>query len=317
LTPEQVAQNAKTYKEQIFKVLDPQKTTVCFNSEWLKKLNFREVIELSAKTTVARMLERDDFKERYKAGQSISVHEFFYPLMQAYDSVALKADVELGGTDQTFNILMGRDIQRDYGQEPQITLFMPILEGIDGIKKMSKSLENYIGVSEPADVMYEKVMKIPDNMIIKYYNLATDVHPDRIEEIEKQMEQGVNPRDIKMDLAREITGLYHSRDETLKAEEKFKTIFQQQRAPEDVQILKFSSAGDAEKTNAFIASLMSSGKFDSKSKIRKLLEQGAVKINGSRVDGPDNIPDIKTKDIVQVGKGNFFEIKVEDAAERS
>jgi tyrosyl-tRNA synthetase len=312
LTPAQVAENAETYKEQIFKILDPKKTIVRFNSEWLSKMNFREVIELAAKTTVARMMERDDFKKRYEGGQPISVHEFFYPLMQAYDSVAIKADVELGGTDQTFNILMGRNIQKDYGQDSQITLFMPILEGIDGVEKMSKSLGNYIGVSEPADVMYEKTMKIPDNMIIKYYELATDLHPDQIEKIKKRLSSGVNPRDIKMELAREITGLYHSKTEVIVAEEKFKTVFQQQKAPEDVQTLKFLAAGDGERLNAFIAALASSGKFESKSKIRKLLEQGAVKVNGLKINGLDAIPEIKSEDIVQVGKGNFFKMDTED-----
>ena len=169
LTKEQVEENAKTYQEQIFKILDKNKTVVRYNSEWLGKMNFRDVIDLAAKCTVARILERDDFKNRYESGQAISLHEFFYPLMQGYDSVAIDADLELGGTDQTFNVLMGRNIQKDYGKEPQITLFMPLLEGIDGVQKMSKSLGNYIGVNEEPNVMYEKVMKIPDNMIIKYY----------------------------------------------------------------------------------------------------------------------------------------------------
>jgi tyrosyl-tRNA synthetase len=312
LTPQQVASNAETYKQQIFKILDPKKTTVKFNSEWLSKMSFKEVIELAAKTTVARMMERDDFKKRYSTGQSISVHEFFYPLMQAYDSVAIKADIELGGTDQTFNILMGRNIQKDYGQEPQITLFMPILEGVDGVEKMSKSLGNYIGVSEPADVMYEKTMKIPDNMIIKYYELTTDLHPDEIDKIKKQLENGVNPRDIKMGLAREITGLYHSKEDVVKAEEKFKTIFQKRVAPEDVAILKFLAINDSDRLNSFITALASSGKFESRNKIRKLLEQGAVRVNGSKITSIDDIPEINNNDIVQVGKSNFFKIETEE-----
>ena len=184
LTKEQVEENARTYQKQIFKILDPSKTTVRFNSEWLGKMDFRDVINLCSKCTVARILERDDFQKRYTNNQPIAVHEFFYPLMQAYDSVAIQADLEMGGTDQTFNVLMGRNIQKDYGQDPQITLFMPLIEGIDGVEKMSKSLGNYIGVNEDANTMYEKVMKIPDSMIIKYYNLCTDVHPDDVAKIE-------------------------------------------------------------------------------------------------------------------------------------
>ena len=226
LTREQVEENAQTYKTQIFKILDPQKTTVRFNSEWLAPLNFRDIINLASHTTVARMLERDDFQKRYNNQQPIAVHEFFYPLMQAYDSVAIKADLELGGTDQVFNILMGRNIQKAYGQESQITLFMPLLEGIDGVEKMSKSLGNYIGVNEPANVIYEKVMKIPDSMIVKYYELSTDIHPDAIELIKKRLAEGENPRDIKMELALEITTLYHSKKAALFAQEHFKTAFQ-------------------------------------------------------------------------------------------
>lgn len=206
LTKEQVMENARTYEEQIFKVLDPERTEIRFNSEWLGKLNFADVINLSSKCTVARMLEREDFKKRYEAHESICIHEFFYPLMQAYDSVEIKADIELGGTDQRFNILMGRGLQKDFGQESQVALFMPILEGIDGIEKMSKSLGNYIGVYDAPEEMYGKVMSIPDNLIIKYFELATDVHPDEITAISDQLQSGsVNPRDVKMKLAKTIT----------------------------------------------------------------------------------------------------------------
>lgn len=312
LTREEVDENAKTYLAQIFKIINKSKAIVHMNSEWLNKMNLREVIELSAKMTVARMLERDDFKNRFDEHLPISVHEFFYPLMQAYDSVMVKADIEFGGTDQMFNVLLGRKIQQDYGQKPQATLFVPLLEGTDGVEKMSKSLGNYIGISELADVMYEKVMKIPDNMIIRYYELATDLHPDKIDDIKKQLKDGVNPRDIKMGLAREITGLYHSKADIIKAEEKFKTIFQQQKAPEDVQTLKFLMLNDNNLLNALITTLASSGKFESKSKIRKLLEQGAVKVNGFKINSLDGIPEIKNDDIIQVGKGNFFKIDSEN-----
>ena len=202
LTKEQVEENAQTYKEQILKILDKDKTVVKFNSEWLGKMDFRDVINLSSKCTVARMLERDDFKKRYETGKPISVHEFFYPLMQAYDSVAIKADIELGGTDQTFNVLMGRNIQKDFEQEPQLTLFMPLLEGLDGVEKMSKSLGNYIGINEDANTMYEKCMKIPDELIIKYYNLCTDEHPDDVEKVEERLKKRRKSKKYKNGISR-------------------------------------------------------------------------------------------------------------------
>lgn len=309
LTPEQVKENAETYQKQIFKILNPKRTIVRYNSEWLGKMTFKDVIELAAKTTVARMLERDDFQKRYSNNQPISVHEFFYPLMQAYDSVALHADVELGGTDQTFNILMGRNIQRDFGQDPQITLFMPLLEGIDGIEKMSKSLGNYIGVNEPANVMYEKVMKIPDNMIIKYYELTTDVHPDEIEKIKERLEAGENPRDIKMELAKEITRLYHSEDETISAEQYFKMAYQKQQIPDNAPVLSITKSDDSQDNGqVLIETLMTSGKYKSKSEIRRLLIQGAIKINGSKVVDVKDIPEINEGSVIQIGKGTFYRL---------
>lgn len=308
LTPEQVKENAETYQKQIFKILSPDQTVVKYNSEWLSKMTFRDVIELAAKTTVARMLERDEFQKRYNNKQPISVHEFFYPLMQAYDSVVLKADLELGGTDQTFNILMGRNIQKDFGQMPQITLFMPLLEGIDGVEKMSKSLGNYIGIDEPANVMYEKVMKIPDSMIIKYYELVTDVHPDEIVKIKEKLNSGVNPRDVKMNLAKEITRLYHSEDETVKAEEYFKTAYQKGQVPEDAVTLKIVHAEGMDNGQILIETLLGSGQYKSKSDIRRLIIQGAVKINGERVADLKDAPLLDGKSNIQVGKGTFFKL---------
>ncbi len=298
LTREQVRTNAETYQKQILKILDPSKTTIRYNSEWHDKLNFRDVIELSAKCTVARILERDDFQKRYKNNQPIALHEFFYPLMQAYDSVAIKADLELGGTDQTFNVLMGRNIQKDYGQDSQITLFMPLLEGIDGVEKMSKSLGNYIGVDEDANTMYEKVMKIPDSMIIKYYNLCTDVHPDEVAKIEKRLESGENPRNIKMELAKEIARLYHNEEEAQKAEEHFKTAFQKQEAPEDVEEIKFE--------NSILDTLLKTKKAASKGELKRLFEQGAIKINGEKVTDYQSLNDFEG--VIQIGKGSFFKI---------
>lgn len=308
LTAEQVRENAETYQKQIFKVLNPAQTILKYNSEWLAKMTFRDVIELSAKTTVARMLERDDFQKRYSNNQPISVHEFFYPLMQAYDSVALQADLELGGTDQTFNILMGRNIQKDFGQSPQITLFMPLLEGIDGVEKMSKSLGNYIGIDEPANVMYEKVMKIPDNLIIKYYELVTDVHPDDIAKIKARLNAGENPRDIKMELAKEITRLYHSEEETQKAEEYFKTAYQKGQAPDEATVLPITPAGNGDNGQTLIETLFQSGKYKSKSDIRRLVIQGAVKINGERITDLKAAPALNTDTVIQVGKGTFYRL---------
>lgn len=299
LTKEQVEENAKTYQEQILKILDPEKTTVKFNSEWLGKLNFRDIIQLSCNTTVARMLERDDFQKRYTSNQPIALHEFFYPLMQGYDSVAIKSDLELGGTDQTFNILMGRNIQKDYGQDPQITLFMPLLEGLDGVNKMSKSLGNYIGINEDANTMYEKAMKIPDELIIKYYNLCTDMHPDEVAKIEQRLANGENPRDIKMELAKEITRLYHNEELAANAEEHFKTAFQKQEAPEDIPELQF--------TNNLVDTIIQCGKYPSKGELRRLFTQGAVKLNGEKLT--DFNKELNAGEtIIQIGKGNFYKI---------
>lgn len=309
LSKEEVEKNAKTYQEQIFKVIDSKKTTVKYNSEWLDKMNFRDVINLASKCTVARMLERDDFKNRYENQQPISVHEFFYPLMQAYDSVVIKADLELGGTDQTFNVLMGRNIQKDYKQDPQITLFMPLLEGMDGVEKMSKSLGNYIGINEDAKTMYEKLMKIPDSLIIKYYELCTDIYPEQIDVIRQRLKNGENPRDIKMELAREITGLYHSEEETKKAEETFKIAFQKKIAPDDIPILKVNTK-QQNVGLAIIDALMLVGKYKSKSEIKRLMSQGAIKINGERVTEIALIKEIKPDTIVQVGKGTFYKLEI-------
>ena len=300
LTREQVRENAETYQKQILKILDPTKTNVRYNSEWLDKLNFKEVIELCAKCTVARILERDDFQKRYTNNQPIALHEFFYPLMQAYDSVAIKADLELGGTDQTFNVLMGRNIQKDYGQDSQITLFMPLLEGIDGVEKMSKSLGNYIGIDEDANTMYEKVMKIPDGMIIKYYNLCTDMHPDDVAKIEERLNVGENPRNIKMELAKEITRLYHTEEEASQAEEHFKTAYQKQEAPEDIEEIKFE--------NSILDTLLKTKKATSKGELKRLFEQGAIKLDGEKITDFQALNNFEGELIIQIGKGSFYKI---------
>lgn len=308
LTREQVEKNANTYMEQIFKIIDRDKTEVYYNSQWLSKMSFADVIELASKCTVARMLERDDFNNRYTTHQPLSVHEFFYPLMQAYDSVAIKADIELGGTDQTFNILMGRNIQRDYGQEPQLTLFMPLLEGIDGKDKMSKSLGNYIGISEAPAVIFEKVMKIPDAMIIKYFNLCTDIHPAKVAELQRKLEADANPRDIKMILAREITTLYAGAEAAVEAEMRFKSVFQQNQIPDDAPIVIVDSCEGVSDGNQLTTALVRDGYYESKSQIRRLFQQGGATWNNERVTDINSLVITNKEHILKLGKSNFFRV---------
>lgn len=301
LTSEEVLENAKTYERQIFKILDKDKTELTFNSRWLSKLSFKEVIELAGKYTVARMLEREDFKNRFNNQQSIGIHEFFYPLMQGFDSVAINADIELGGTDQRFNILMGRTLQKDYEREPQVALFMPILEGIDGVNKMSKSLGNYIGINEPAKDMYVKTMQIPDNLIIKYFELATDIHPDEIDKIKEELKNGANPRDVKMRLAKEITSLYHGEAEAMSSEEYFKSLFQKNEVPIDIPEYKLSLK------ETLIEILINSNLISSKSEGRRLIIQGGVKLNGEKIFDSSKF-NFNNNDILQVGKRNFLKL---------
>ncbi|MDV4151063.1 tyrosine--tRNA ligase [Clostridium sp. AL.422] len=302
LTEEEVLRNAETYKNQIFKVLDKDKTEVKFNSAWLSKLNFDDVLKLAATTTVARMLERDDFQKRYKNNVPIGIHEFFYPLMQAFDSIVLEADIELGGTDQTFNILMGRTLQKSRGQEQQIAMFMPLLEGLDGIEKMSKSLGNYIGVNEEANVMFKKVMEVPDNLIIKYFELATDEHPDKIEEIRERLKSGENPRDIKLELAKIITGLYHSKEELTEAIEFYNTAFTKKSIPDNIPSLNINGS-----TLRDILDELVKEKFvSSKKEFNRLLEQGGIQLNGETINTLDT--NIKENDVLKIGKKKFLKL---------
>lgn len=303
LTKEQVLENAKTYEEQIFKILDKEKTEVRFNSEWLSALNFGDIINLASTMTVARMLEREDFKKRFEGNMPISIHEFFYPLMQGFDSVEIKADIELGGTDQRFNLLMGRMLQKHFGQDPQITIMMPLLEGTDGKEKMSKSLGNYIGIDETPEIMFEKAMLIPDPLIIKYLDLVTDIHPDEIEDIKKSMENNnVNPKDVKMKLAREIVKLYHGSEEAEAAEQRFIKIFQKRQVPDDMKIIQVSGS-DFD----LLEILVSNGLVKSKSEGRRLSAQGGIKVNDIKVE---NLTEVKRDDkmIVQIGRRIFVKI---------
>ncbi len=308
LTKEQVENNAQTYLNQIFKVIDIEKTELHNNREWFEKMTFSDVIELSSKVTVARMLERDDFANRYANHKPIAVHEFFYPLMQAYDSVVVNADIELGGTDQTFNVMMGRNIQKDYNVSQQVPLFIPLLVGIDGKEKMSKSLGNYIGVNEDAKDMYIKIMKIPDDMIISYFELTTDVHPDKIANISKLLKSGeVNPRDIKMLLARDIISLYHTPEEVKKAEDNFAALFQKKDIDVELPVIEFDeNLFDENGMYSILDCILLTGKYKSRSEVRRLLQQGAVKINGEKTSELLFVPENDM--VISVGKGMTFKL---------
>ncbi|BCJ95531.1 tyrosine--tRNA ligase [Anaerocolumna cellulosilytica] len=306
LSEEQVKENAKTYTDQIFEILDESKTEVCFNSEWLSKLRFDDVLRLASTTTVARMLERDDFQKRYRSNAPIGMHEFFYPLMQAYDSIALKADIELGGTDQTFNILMGRHLQKSMEEEQQVALFMPILEGLDGVEKMSKSLGNYIGVHEPAQVMFKKVMEVPDNLIIKYYELTTDMHPDEIRGIQEELQDGKNPRDVKYELAQVITELYHTKEEVAEAMDFYEAAFQKKSIPYNIP--EFVIDWEKDTLSDVIPLLVQAGQVKSGSEFRRLLLGGGVQLNQERLNLEDLERVLVCQDVLKIGKKIFLRI---------
>lgn len=300
-----VKKNAQTYCEQIFKVLDPNKTTVRFNSEWLAKLSFEEVIKLAATTSVARLLEREDFQKRYQQHIPIGIHEFFYPLMQAYDSVELEADIELGGTDQTFNILMGRTLQKHRGLEKQIAIFMPLLEGLDGIEKMSKSLGNYIGINEAPEIMFKKVMEVPDTLIIKYFELATDEHPLKVQAIQDRLQKGENPRDLKFLLAEIITALYHGSTAVEEAKAYFEAAFQKKEIPKNIPILLLEI--DKERIVDIIPQLVAMGFIQSKSEFLRVIKQKGVSLNGEKMAMDDISQVLMNNDVLQIGKKRFLQ----------
>lgn len=304
LTEEQVITNAKTYQEQIFKVLDAEKTEVRFNSEWLSKLDFADVLKLASKYTVARMLERDDFHKRYTEGRPISIHEFMYPLMQGYDSIALKADVEFGGTDQTFNLLMGRHLQGEEGMSEQTIITMPILEGLDGVQKMSKSLGNYIGISEAPSEMYGKAMSIPDELMMRYFMLVTDMSIEEQEQLSKDLESGAaHPRDVKMKLAHTIVRLYHGEEAANFGQDEFVRVFQKHAMPTDIPEYKV----DITEEPVFVPQLLSdAGLTASNGEARRSIKAGAFKIDGEKC----NEEHILLKDgmVLQVGKRKFIKI---------
>jgi tyrosyl-tRNA synthetase len=307
LTDEEVKHNAKTYFEQFAKVIDMEKVELHYNSKWLSKLNFEDVIQLAGKITVARLLERDDFEERIAFGKPISLHEFFYPLMQGYDSVVLECDVELGGTDQHFNILMGRHFQEKFGKEKQIALLMPLLEGLDGVEKMSKSKKNYIGIDESPQEMYGKAMSIPDELMNKYFELITDFTPEQIQVIKEQIKTGMlQPRDAKMLLGKTIVRMYHGLEEAEKAEQHFISVFQKGFIPEEIPEIEWQ--GDMK--ILIIELLVALQLFSSKSEARRMIENRGVKINGNTVEDTKLQLNIIDGLIVQVGKRKFVKIKL-------
>ncbi len=307
LTREAVEQNAETYKEQIFKILDPEKTEIAFNSKWMNDLGSAGLIQLAAQHTVARMLERDDFSKRYKGGQPIAIHEFLYPLVQGYDSVALEADVELGGTDQKFNLLMGRELQKNYGQKPQVVLTMPLLEGLDGVNKMSKSLGNYIGITDTPDDMFGKIMSISDELMWRYFDLLSFRSNEELAAFKQDVEAGKNPRDIKFLLAEEIIGRFHSAAAAEKAQAAFIARFQKGAMPEDIPEVTLTVEDDS---LGLANVLKDAGLVNSTSDGMRMIKQGAVRIDGERVEDPRLRVNAGTEQIYQVGKRRFAKISI-------
>jgi len=310
LTEEELHKNAETYKQQIFKILDPQKTRIEFNASWLAKMNFADVLKLASHCTVARMLERDDFAKRYAEERPIGIHEFFYPLMQGYDSVALQSDVELGGTDQKFNLLMGRTMQKDFRQSPQIALTTPILEGLDGVHKMSKSLGNYIGVYESPREMFGKTMSLPDELMIRYFELVTKVDVQEIRKLEKGLTEGtVHPRDLKMRLGWEIVRIYHGEEDASGAKEEFIKMFQKKEAPDEMPEYKPEELGaDAEGKINIIDLLVNAGLASSRGESRRLIEQGGVKLNDLKVSDTESSVALSGGDILKAGKRKYIRV---------
>lgn len=307
LTLPEARENGKSYFEQASKILNREKTKIVYNSEWLGKMSFEDVIKLSSKYTVARMLERDDFTKRFKSGIAISIHEFLYPLAQAMDSVAIKSDVELGGTDQKFNLLVGRDIQREFEIAPQVIITMPLLVGTDGVEKMSKSYNNYIGISESPKEIFGKALSISDDLIYTYFELATDIPNSRLQEIKKTLENPeTNPRNIKRELAKALVKMYHNREAAEQAEEEFDKIFIKKEIPDDIPEFSF----EAGKKEIGIVDLVVEVKFaPSKSEARRLVAQGGVSLNGDKIDDINKTIALEGEQILKVGKRKFIKIK--------
>lgn len=306
LSKEDILANAETYKEQVFKILDPEKTTIRFNSQWMDKLGAAGLIKLAARQTVARMLERDDFKKRYNGGQAIAIHEFLYPLVQGWDSVALEADVELGGTDQRFNLLMGRELQKAEGQRQQTVLMMPLLEGLDGVQKMSKSLGNYIGITDAPNDMFGKIMSISDELMWRYFDLLSFKPSDEISQMKDAVENGANPRDIKIELAKEIIARFHDDDAAQGAHQDFIQRFQKNAIPDDIPEVSLASSVSMTIGNV----LKEAGLVGSTSEAMRMIKQGAVKIDGDKVNDTKHQIESPSEAVYQVGKRKFAKVKL-------
>lgn len=306
LTKEEVAENAKSYKDQVFKILKKDLTEVRFNSEWCKDLGAEGLIDLASRYNVARMLERDDFNKRYTSNQSIAVHEFLYPLVQGYDSVALEADVECGGTDQKFNLLVGRELQRSFDQEPQVVLTVPILEGLDGVNKMSKSLNNFVGVDEEPNEMFGKIMSISDTLMWRWFELLSFLPEDEIKELQASVEAGMNPRDAKFKLAIEIVDRFHGEGEGEKCKDAFLKRFQKGAIPEDIEEVSYSLEDES---MPLVNLLKETGMVASTSEASRLIKQGGIKIDSKKVEDPKMLISAGTKQVYQVGKRKFLKIE--------
>jgi len=307
LTKEDVLANAETYKDQVFKILDPAKTTVAFNSTWMEKLGAAGMLKLASRQTVARMMERDDFKKRYAGGQSIAIHEFMYPLVQGWDSVALEADVELGGTDQKFNLLMGRELQKSEGQRPQTVLMMPLLEGLDGVQKMSKSLNNYIGITDSPTEMFGKIMSISDDLMWRYYELLSFKPIEEIESYKTKIAEGMNPRDVKIDLAKELIERFHDKALAQGAHDEFINRFQKGAMPDDIPEIDITAEGG----EIAIANLLKAASLVvSTSDAFRMIKQGAVKIDGEKIMDKSLVINSGSQAVYQVGKRKFAKVTV-------
>ncbi len=302
LTDKEIEENAKTYQDQVFKVLDKDKTVVDFNSRWGDKMSGADMIKLAAQSTVARMIERDDFSKRFKNNQPISIHEFLYPLMQGYDSVELEADMELGGTDQKFNLLVGRDLQKTAGSKPQTIMTLPLLEGLDGVKKMSKSEDNYIGITESADQIFGKTMSIPDDVMFKWFDLLSFRSPEEISSLKKEIDNGANPRDAKIMLALELAERFTNNDEAMQAQENFSKKFAKNELPSNIE----EKAHKIDQMPALPNLLKDLGMVSSTSDALRLIQQGAVKINQQKVEDKDTLLDLNEKTLLQVGKKKYL-----------
>ncbi|RKY01210.1 tyrosine--tRNA ligase [Candidatus Poribacteria bacterium] len=310
LSEEEVKRNAKTYQEQYSKILDPEKTRVVFNSQWLGKTSFADLIRLASKVTVARVLERDDFQNRLKNNIPIGMHEILYPLCQAYDSVVLEADIEMGGTDQKFNNLMGRDLQRAFGQEPQVVILMPLLVGLDGKEKMSKSLGNYVGIEEPPFEMFGKIMSLPDELMIDYFILTTDVPMEEIREIERGLKEGtLHPKEVKKRLAREIVSMYHSPEEARRAEEEFERVFARKELPSEMPEMSIPPSEMRDGKVWVVKLLVMAGIARSNREARTLISQGAMFLNGRRITDPNLDIPVEDGAVLKVGR-RFVRLRV-------